>query len=174
MSIQNIIIKKETLDKNFELTSKKFNELHGYYSKCISCPINKSNVINQPNVLGYIVRCEVPNYPEYTSIIYEPIVDNNGFRRDLKTVKYIAMERCIKSGERFLNKLKKENKLEEFNGNSIEDMFTNPQNLNETEKFFFSNTNFNYEEFFNYIQNFGNKVKKYYKDKNVKIIWIKR
>jgi hypothetical protein len=84
------------------------------------------------------------------------------------------MERCIKGGERFINKLKKENKLEEFNGNSLEAMFPNPETLNVTEKSFFEYTNFKYEEFYNYIQNFGNKVKKYYKDKNIKTIWIKR
>lgn len=142
-----------------------FNEFldnNGYMSKCVS----------NNKVIGYLVRCEVPEYDGFICMLYEPINDANHYSRKQKLVKAIAMSRVLKGGQRVLKNFLKNKSLSEFKSESFTNLFDSFEELPDNVKEFYKSENFNYQEFYKYVKSFENKVKKYYKNKEQKIIWL--
>lgn len=180
MNEQKIYFSKRLTKSEFEKTYHKFLKLNGCLTKCM----NKSENL----VMGYLARCEIPNYPNFVSISYESVIDKNGNIRPLNFVKTIAMNKAIMAGIRKLKKFETNNSLENFKSESSENVFKKPEELSKEIKNYFekqknnedNNSNKNsyeifnklYTDFYEYVKLFESKVNKYYKNKNVKIVWI--
>lgn len=158
--------------KEYQNLFNKFQSNHGYMSKLV----NKSTNV----ICGYLVRSEIsdkkiPGGKTLIAISYHPLSEKiaPGSRINAKFEKAIAMNKVMIGGKRAVNQwLKNNNSLDNIPEESICKYFKNPKEDPEFVESLKKYYGFDYQEFYNYVISFENKIKKYYGDKEITIIVV--
>lgn len=169
----NKFVSKEQYKHIFDI----FSSYHGYMTKLV----NKAN----NELSGYLIRAEISiddiifddSIPsinlidkletKYVAITFVPYVNKKHSPNFLKSV---GINRVLVAGTRKLKNIIKNNKP--LVNDSILNYFNKPTELSKDYLKLFESEHFNYEQFYHYIEMFENKIKNYYKDKNVIILVV--
>lgn len=175
---------EETFNVNTHVNKEQYKQLfnkflsyHGYMTKLVNKATN--------DLSGYLVRAEISIdtlikddsissidlidklETKYVAITFIP---NNNPNYSPLFLKSVGINKVIIGGERKLKNYIK-NKIE-LTSDSILNYFKSPKDLTKNESKMFEGEGFTYQQFYNYIERFEQKIKNYYKDKNVVIFVI--
>jgi hypothetical protein len=154
-----IVFNKNISKEEYEKLFNEFSKNKGYLTKLMNKECN--------DILGYLVRAEIPGFKDFIAISFEPIFNNRP-----RFAKSIAINRVLTAGQRKLKRFMEESgDLNNFTSESILDSFDTPREYFESvpDDFVIDN----YAEIYEYISAFENKIKTYYNDNsNIKIVVI--
>lgn len=165
---------EETLNVNKYVSKEQYKQLfnkflsyHGYMTKLVNKATN--------DLSGYLLRSEIPlekfvGVPDNNVYVAITFIPNNNPTYSPLFLKSVGINKVLVGGERKLKNYLK-NKIE-LTCDSILNYFKEPKELSKNELKMFESDRFTYHQFYNYIERFEQKIKKYYKDKNVIIFVI--
>ena len=158
-------VTKEQFQKMFE----EFQSRHGYMTKIVNNWIGNYSFID-----GYLVRAEVPEYNnEYVAITFIHGDEDIEINKSARFLKSIGINTVLTAGKRKLDQFVKEHgSLDEFQSETILDYFASVDELKDIAGVREDIDYDAYAEYLNYIQAFENKIKKYYGDKEIKIVVV--
>lgn len=154
-------ITKNMSKLNYEFLRQRFQLRNGKLAKIVK------TYKNYTYLAGYLVRAEIPCKDIKNKIValsYVPVYD---LKTNKKFFKAIAMNKVIIGGERCLNKFLNNN----YHLQTLSELF-NESNDQNTKDFMEMNLFYEDPEFFKYVKKFEEKIKKYYKNKNVLTIVV--
>lgn len=151
---------KNVTENTWKEISNEFKNRNGYLCKMINKALPDSK-----NLMGYLVRAEIPQgiYPD-TIFLALSFVPNLELVNNTKFVKSVAMNKVLVGGERRFKFL---NKLNEPKNEYLISKFISPETLSKEDLDYFKNDNFSYNDFYEYVKTFEEKINKYYKNKKV-------
>jgi hypothetical protein len=179
MKKKNVIPYRGITKAEYLRVVDKFQDMHGYMTKlCYRGQDARGR--DTSFVTGYLTRVEVPNKNFGTDkkvvvITYHPIAESEltSGRVDSRFNKAIAMNKAMSRGIRKIKKYIKENgSLADLESGSIIHAFRSPEEIPDQVLETWKNSGFDYKEYYNYIQVFENKIKKYYNDNEVLIVVV--
>ncbi|MBO5141979.1 MAG: hypothetical protein J6J11_09335 [Treponema sp.] len=124
---------------------------------------------NPKEVIGYIARCETPTKSDPDLVtIYVQWQESDKFT--IHDTKILAMDRALKSAERYEKSLENFEFANELSTPTIEDAF--PEDVQPyLEQYFETHISRSYKEVKEFARMCENKVNLFYKDKKKNIIW---
>lgn len=158
----NFYVSKSEFNKTFD----KFLSNKGYMTKLV----NKAN----NEVCGYLIRVELPTNDKNNKVVAISFIENTTINKILpRTLKTIGINHTLIGGDRKLKKLLKSvGDISKIESETIISQFNPPEILNEAQLNYFKNDEFSYNDFYEYVIAFENKIKKYYNNDNIKIIVV--
>lgn len=162
-----IIFNKNVSNNEFENIFNEFSKNKGYMTKLL----NK----NENEVIGYLVRAEIPEFENFVAISFVPCPDIYKYNKKMnqRFTKCVAMNKVLNGGTRKLLKyIKEHGTVDSFESETILKNIIAPENLYKETLDYYKSDNFSYEDIYNYIIAFENKIKTYYNNKNIKIVVI--
>jgi hypothetical protein len=158
----NLCVSKSEFNKTFD----KFLSNKGYMTKLV----NKAN----NDVCGYLIRVELPTNDNNTKVVAISFIANTTINKiSPRTLKTIGINHTLIGGDRKLKKLLKSvGDISKIESESIISQFNPPEFLNEAQLNYFKTNEFSYNDFYEYVIAFENKIKKYYNNDNIKIIVV--
>lgn len=162
-----IIFNKNVSNDEFESIFNKFSQNKGYMTKLLNKKDNE--------VIGYLVRAEIPEFKNFVAISFVPCSNTHKYNQKMnqRFTKCVAMNKVLNGGIRKLTKYIKANgNVDSFESETILQNIIAPEHLYEDTLNYYKGDNFSYEDIYNYIIAFENKIKTYYNNKNIKIVVI--
>lgn len=140
--------------------SNEFKNRNGYLSKMLNKALPDSQ-----KLAGYLARAEIPQEDPNTVILAFSFVPNTELINNAKFLKSVAMNKVIVGGERKLNNLKK--KSAKIENEYLSHKFISPENAESEVLNYFESNDFSYNDFYEYVKTFEEKINKYYTNKNI-------
>jgi hypothetical protein len=161
----NIIFNKNISKEEYQSLFEQFKKHNGYMTKLIDKRDN--------SIIGYLTRSEIPGHKNFVAISFVPFSDYYSSSRNTRFVKSIAMNKVLNAGTRRLQKfVEKNGSIKNFESETILSKIISPENLDEETKEYYNYNGSTYNDIYNYIISFENKIKTYYNDKQIKIVVI--
>jgi len=162
----NIIFNKNISKEEYQNLFEQFKKYNGYMTKLIDKRDN--------SIIGYLTRSEIPGHKNFVAISFVPFSDYYySSSRNTRFVKSIAMNKVLNAGTRKLQKFVEENgSIKNFESETILSKIISPENLDEETKEYYNYNGNTYNDIYNYIISFENKIKTYYNNKQIKIVVI--
>lgn len=159
---ENIKINRYVTKETYQQLFNKFLDQHGYMTKLVNKATN--------DLSGYLLRAEIPTENSDTKYVALTFIPNNKYNSTPTFLKSVGINKVITAGFRKIkNAIKSNTKLE---SDSLSNYFKAPAALSNDELKMFESENFSYNDFYNYILAFENKIKKYYKNQNVTLLVV--
>lgn len=163
--MENYAITPYITKDEYQRIYNNFLNNKGYMTKLVNKAMN--------DVAGYLIRAEIPTKSNEEKVVAITFIPNIKFNAKPRFIKAVGINQVLVGGKRKLKKLlKKYGEIDKIESESIISSFISPEDLNSIQISYFKDSNFSYNDFYNYIIAFENKIKKYYNNDNVKIIVI--
>lgn len=125
----------------------------------------------EPVTAGYLFRAEIPEFDNYIAISF---IDNYDDELSSRFCKAVGINKVITAGNRKLKKfIKTYGSLDNFKSESILNKFKSLEQIHSEYNNIVTDEYLKkYSDFLDYVKAFEDKIKKYYDNKNVKIVVI--
>lgn len=157
------------------ITKDEYSKLYDVFLNAKGYMTKLINKGNNNEIVGYLIRAEIPTNSKsnvFVALTFQPADYSINYMTPATQARFnkaIGISRVLVGGKRLLKRIKP---LSKFKSQSILSNFISPDTVTEDVLDYFNNNGFNYNEFYNYIIAFENKIKKYYTGKNVKIVLV--
>ena len=142
----------------------QFAEKNGYMTKLI----DKFSQ-DEPITAGWLIRAEIPAYEKFIALTFAPNFTDCSHRFN----KACGINRVLTAGKRKLDKwVKKNGSIDNFVSESIMKYFVDVEDFEKEFSYTSAECKEKYAEFIDYVKMFEAKIKKYYGDKEIKIVVV--